>query len=87
MGFFKKISKNAFCKLFFAIPLCFMSMNRCTFMFFASALTQCCPSIARYKRKRVTQPSSVNFSLRCARQVCKSKIFSALRAPDTREKR
>ena len=71
-GFRKKIPKNAFCKLFFAIPLCFMSTGRFTFVFFASALTQCCPSIARYKRKRVTQSSVVRISF-------------ALRAPDSRE--
>ncbi len=61
-------------------------MNHSTFVFFASALNQCCPSIARYKRKWVTQPCvAKKFSLRCARQGGKSNIFSALRAADTRE--
>ena len=40
---------------------------------------------ARDERKRVIQSSVAKFSPRCARQGCKSKIFSALRAPDTRE--
>ena len=42
-------------------------MNRSTFVFFPSALTQCCPSISRYQRKRVTWSSVAKF-------------FSALRA-------
>ena len=63
----KKIPKNTFCKLFFALPLCFLQMNRSTFVFCPSALTQCCPSISRYQKKRVTWSSVAKF-------------FSALRA-------
>ena len=46
-----------------------------------------CVKVSFYLRVfcKSSKDAKAKFSLRCARQGCKSKIFSALRAPDTRE--
>ena len=65
-GFCKKIPKNAFCKLFFAIPLCFVSKCRSTFVFFAKAPRMQKQNFLCAARARVAK---VKFSPRCARQI------------------
>ena len=92
--FLQKIPKHAFCKLFFGRYTIVFYVNEsfclrvlCISAKVAKAKLSESVRYARQILEKTTDPAQhyKKFSLPCARQDCKSKIFSALRAPDARE--